>query len=117
MNGNQAPYDLPSEECLILVCSYINSRIAAARTTSSPEKGEATSLPTPPECSSPQPPRRSLDYVAERPNGYTTSINGEEYGIGLGYDEVDLRRQRERISRRFTSKTVPQISISDYLER
>ena len=44
-------------------------------------------------------------------------VFGEEYGIGLGYDEVDLQRQRERIALRFSSKSVPKISILDYLDR
>lgn len=71
-------------------------------------------LPTPPDD---PPPRRSLDYVAERPNGSVERVIGEEYGIGTGYDEDDLRRQREKIALRFSSKTIPSIPISDYLER
>jgi len=113
MTGVQVAYDLPSEECLMLVCSYIDSLIVAGRTASS-----SPPLPSAPnESSPPQPPRRSLDYVAERPNGYIASISGEEYGIGVGYDEVAIERQRRRIARRFTSKTIPQIPINQYLER
>ena len=83
------------------------------------------SLPTPPEegtkdprNDSPSPPaRRSLDYVAERPDGGITPVFGEEFGMFVGYDEVDLQRIRERIALRFSSKSVPQISILEYLHR
>lgn len=120
------PFDLPSEECLVLVCSYIDHLLSTAsqrRTLNTVNNNDSLKmtpttpplgLPTPPDD---PPPRRSLDYVAERPNGSVARIIGEEYGIGTGYDEDDLRRQREKIGLRFSSKTVPTISISDYLER
>jgi hypothetical protein len=112
----------------MLVCSYIESLVVTGHTVSSPPKliNESTSppqpsLPTPPDEPSVRPgppvPRRSLDYVAERPNGAITHVLGEEYGIGVGYDELDLQRQRERIALRFSSKSVPKISILDYLDR
>src|SRR6202022_4575848 len=97
------PYDLTPDECMILVCSYIESLLVAARTPISPTPPPLPALPTPPDDSQPA-PRRSMDYVAERPDGEITPVVGEEYGIGVGYDESDLQRQRERITRRFRSK-------------
>jgi len=112
----------------MLVCSYIESLLVAAQTVSSPPKSlhgatppPPPSLPTPPDEPPVRPPpppsRRSMDYIAERPNGAVMPVFGEEYGIGVGYDEVDLQRQRERIALRFSSKSVPKISILDYLDR
>jgi hypothetical protein len=134
------PYDLPPEECVLLVCSYIDSLMLA----SSPPPPQDP-LPTPPddnphdehnlnhgdeemqqdtpvseegECPPPPaPPRRSLDYVAERPNGAIAHVLGEEFGIGVGYAELDLQHQKQRLALRFSSKEVPKISILDYLER
>ena len=119
-------YDLPSEECVVLVCRYIESLVGAPSPlgTPPPPKLPPTpppqpSFPTQQEDITPKPPtrRRSLDYVAERPNGTITPVLGEEFGIGFGYDEVDLQLQRERIALRFSSKSVPKISILQYLER
>jgi hypothetical protein len=110
------PYDLPPDECLILVCSYIESLLVSARTPISPTPPPPPALPTPPDDSQPA-PRRSMDYVAERPDGEITPVVGEEYGIGVGYDEADLQRQRERITRRFRSKTIPKIPLLEYLDR
>jgi hypothetical protein len=112
----------------MLVCSYIESLLVAAKTVSSPPKQQHVaspplqpSLPTPPDEPPTRPPpptsRRSLDYIAERPNGSVIPVFGEEYGMGVGYDEVDLQRQRQRIALRFSSKSVPKISILDYLDR
>jgi hypothetical protein len=106
------PYDLPPEECLVLVCAYIESLVVAARTVTVPPAPE---LPTPPDDT--QPPRRSMDYVAERPDGEIHRVLGEEYGIGVGYNEADLQRQRERITLRFSSKTIPKIPLLEYLDR
>jgi hypothetical protein len=137
------PYDLPSEECVMLVCSYIESLLVAAQTivppispltptrllSTNPPLPQPPSLPTPPEetskhphSHSPKQPltpprRRSLDYVAERPNGVIHHVLGKEVSIGVGYDEVDIQRQRERIALRFSSKSVPKISILEYLDR
>ena len=117
------PYGLPSEECVILVCSYIESLLVASQTATSPPKRANTpqpqsSPPTPPDdAQPPRPPRRSLDYVAERPNGILIPVLGEEYGIRFKYDDLDLDRQRESLALRFKSKSVPKISIFDYLER
>lgn len=143
MTATSHPYDLPSEECIMLVCSYIESLLAAAQTivpapspltptrlvSTTPPPSQPPSLPTPPE-ETPEHPhshpprtpptptrRKSLDYVAERPNGVIHHVHGEEFGIGAGYDEVDIQRQRERIALRFCSKSVPQISILEYLDR
>jgi hypothetical protein len=125
MTAAPHPYDLPSEECVILLCSYIQSLLVAAQRAASSPKLVST-----PPCSpsgttleenqsrNPHPsPRRSLDYVAERPNGAITHVLGDEYSIGVGFDEVDLQRQRDRIALRFSSKSVPKISLLDYLER
>ena len=126
MTATSHPYDLPSEECVVLVCRYIESLVGASSPLSSqpspklpPTPPPQPSFPTPPEDNPPKPPtpRRSLDYVAERPNGAITHVLGEEFGIGFGYDEVDLQRQRERIALRFSSKSVPKISVLQYLER
>jgi hypothetical protein len=127
MTGTQQPYDLPPEECVVLVCSYIESLLEAARTRATnsalPPQMKSTTpppaptLPTPPDDTQPAPPRRSAEYVAERPNGEIHPVVGEEYGIGVGYDSVDLQRQRERIALRFSSKTIPKIPLSDYLDR
>ena|SRR5438876_3919750 len=126
MTATSHPYDLPSEECVILVCQYIESLVVGEYPPLSPRPNLATPppkppLPTPPEEHPQRPPspprRRSLDYVAERPNGTVTHVLGEEFGIGVGYDEVDLQRQRERIALRFSSKSVPKISILEYLDR
>lgn len=126
MTAASHPYDLPSEECVILLCSYIQSLLAASQRVASPPKLVSTPPPCPPlrtaieepQSRSPHSPsRRSLDYVAERPNGAITHVLGDEYSIGVGYDEVDLKRQRERIALRFSSKSVPKISLLDYLER
>ena len=122
MTGTPQPFDLPPEECLVLVCAYIEHLLATAPRSPPSSANDtkaaapAPALPTPPDAP-PPPPRRSLDYVAERPNGSVARVIGEEYGIGTGYDEVDLQRQRERIALRFSSKTVPKIPIADYLER
>jgi len=123
------PYDLPSEECVFLVCAFIESLLSQKRPSSASLQRQPD-LPTPPEephngpssengdCLSPsRPPRRSLDYVAERPNGLITHVLGEEYGIGDRYGEVDVQQQRERIALRFSSKSTPKIGILDYLER
>ena len=113
------PYDLPSEECVVLVCAYIESLLVEPppRKQYVPPPPQP-SLPTPPDDSHrPKTPRRSLDYVAERPDGAITHVLGEEFAIGVGYDEVDLQRQRERIALRFSSKSVPKISILHYLQR
>jgi hypothetical protein len=125
LTGTQQPYDLPPEECVVLVCSYIESLLDAARTSNAvsppPTKvvipPPAPTLPTPPDDTRPQTPRRSAEYIAERPNGEITRVIGEEYGIGVGYDEEELQQQRERIALRFSSKTVPKIPLSDYLDR
>ena len=118
------PYGIPSEECVALVCSYIESLLEVHKQRSSHQLHASSPrqvpLPNPPEDtpdrSTPPKPRRSLDYVAETPNGITYIV-GEEYGIGAGYDDVDLQRQRERLALRFSSKSVPQISLKDYLKR
>jgi hypothetical protein len=109
------PYDLPPEECLGLVCAYIESLVVAARTVIVTTLPPAPALPTPPDDT--QLPRRSMDYVAERPDGVIHPVLGEEYGIGVGYNEVDLQRQRERITLRFSSKTIPKIPLLEYLDR
>jgi len=109
------PYDLPPEECLVLVCAYIESLVVAARTVIVPPLPPAPALPTPPDDT--ERPRRSMDYVAERPDGEIHSVLGEEYGIGVGYNEADLQRQRERITLRFSSKTIPKIPLLEYLDR
>ena len=138
-----AAYDLPPEECIVLLCSYIDSLILAASSSLPPPQSQETPqqtrpLPTPPqdsndidhnhlehtintpnsECpSTPRTPRRSLDYVAERPNGTVTRVLGGEFGIGVKYGELDSMYQKQRLALRFTSKEVPKISIFDYLER
>jgi hypothetical protein len=143
MTATSHPYDLPSEECLMLVCSYIESLLVAVQNivppispltptrllSITPPLPQPPSLPTPPKetpehphSHSPKTPptprrRKSLDYVAERPNGVIHHVRGEEFGIGAGYDEVDIQRQRERIALRFSSKSVPKISILEYLDR
>ena len=123
------PYGLPSEECVILVCAYIESLLCQKRPRSTTSLRIQPDLPTPPEEPAhngpqsengecvPRPQRHSLDYVAERPNGSITHVLGEEYGIGEKYDEVDVQQQRERIALRFSSKSSPKIGILDYLER
>jgi hypothetical protein len=131
-SGISPPYDIPPEECVLLVCSYINSLILAAASTpppSTPPPLIQDPLATPPEdahrpcnasedeCPPPAQPRRSLDYVAERPNGAVSHVLGEEFGIGVGYAELVLAHQKQRLAKRFTSKEVPKISILDYLER
>jgi hypothetical protein len=60
-----------------------------------------------------------LDYIAERSDGDVTSVqvSGEEFCVGIGYDDIDLDAQRKRLMRRFISKTIPQISLFDYLQR
>jgi len=136
-------YGLPPEECVLLVCSYIDSLILAASSLPSPQRQEDRQqlhpLPTPPQdtnhidrkdhlehtidthksenLSTSGMPRRSLDYVAERPNGTVTHVLGPEFGIGVGYGEVDIQHQKQRLALRFTSKEVPKISVFDYLER
>jgi hypothetical protein len=124
------PYDLPSEECVLLVCAFIESLLSQKRPLPPSLQGQPD-LPTPPEepnhndpssengeCVTPsRQSRRSLDYVAERPNGLITQVLGEEYGIGDRYDDVDVQQQRERIALRFSSKSTPKIGILDYLER
>jgi hypothetical protein len=109
-----SPYDLPPEECLVLVCGYIESLLVAARASATP--APPLPLPTPPDDVQPT-PRRSLDYVAEHPDGEIHHVLGDECGIGVGYDEGDLQRQRERITLRFSSKTIPQIPLLEYLDR
>ena len=119
MTAVSHPYDLPSEECVVLLCAYIESLLVEVppRKQYTPPPSQP-SLPTPPhDPEPPRTPRRSLDYVAERPNGTITHVLGDEYGIGVGYDEVDLQRQRERLALRFSSKTIPTISLLNYLER
>ena len=58
-----------------------------------------------------------MEYVAERPDGAIVSVVGDEYSIGVGYDDEDLKRQRERICLRFSSKTIPKIPLFEYLDR
>jgi len=110
------PYGLPPEECLVLVCHYIESLLVATRNRPTATVPAPPALPTPPDDTQ-SPPRRSMDYIAERPDGVIHSVLGEEYGIGVGYDEADLQRQRERITLRFSSKTIPKIPLLEYLDR
>lgn len=132
MTATSHPYGLPSEECVVLVCSFIESLVMTAQTIVPPPAKLVSTTPPPPvphlptspeenahpaQRLSPPTPRRSLDYVAERANGAVTHVLGEEFGIGVGFDEADLQRQRERIALRFSSKSVPKISILEYLDR
>jgi len=135
-------YGLPPEECVLLICSYIDSLILAASSLPSPQSQENPQQLRPPtapqdadqighkahiehtidthknECPSTSGmPRRSLDYVADRPNGTVTHVLGPEFGVGVGYGEVDMKRQKQRLALRFKSKEVPKISVFDYLER
>jgi len=116
---SQCAYDLPTEECIELLCGYIESLITlktngygTPNQVSDPGTVSSSSSSTP-TC------RRSLDYIAERSDGevHPVQATGEEFCVGIGYDDIDLKVQRKRLMRRFISKTIPQIPLFDYLQR
>jgi hypothetical protein len=99
----------------VLLCAYIESLLIEVNGYGTPSQPPRPSSPS--SASSTPSRRRSLDYVAERPDGEIASLVGEEFCVGIGYEDIDLDLQRKRLMRRFISKSIPQISLFDYLQR